>query len=55
MKIIIEFDEKAGRFNMQYEGSHVAALGLLAIAESAIIKKGAQEGSLKMPIRRVGS
>ena len=56
MKIIIEFDEAAGRLHLEYDGSHVAALGLLVIAESAIVKKGASEGLVPTPfqVRKIG-
>lgn len=58
MKIVIEYDERVGRFDLQHDGTPVAALGLLQLAISAIVKKGSREGAPPpsvLQVRKVGS
>lgn len=60
MKIVIEYDEASGRLDIQFDGANVAALGLLEVTKTAIIKKGREEGALPsspstLQVRRVGS
>ncbi len=42
MKITIEFDPRAGRLDIEYDGGHIPTLGLLELAKSAVLKKGSQ-------------
>ncbi len=53
MKIVIEFDEKRGQFKMNSDGTNFSTIAALAIAQSALIKKGSEEGTLANIVRRV--
>ncbi len=53
MRIVIEFDEKLGRFKMNSDGTNFSTIACLAIAQASLIKKGSEEGTLAMAVRRV--
>ncbi len=52
MRVVLEFDEKRGQFKMNSDGTNFSTIAVLAIAQSALIKKGSEEG-LAAIVRRV--
>ncbi len=53
MKVILEFDEKRGRFKMNSDGTNFSTIAVLEIAKAALIKKGSEEGTLANIVRQV--
>jgi len=58
MRIVIEFEEQAGVFNMTSDGGNFATIAALEIAKASVIKQGMEKGGparggLGMRVRRV--
>ncbi len=53
MRIVIDFDEKRGQFQMNSDGTNFSTIAALELAKAALIKKGMEEGTLANIVRRV--
>ncbi len=53
MKIVLDFDEKLGKFQMKSDGTNFGTIAVLEIAKAALIKKGMEEGTLASIVRHV--